>query len=78
MSTTAIDVKDLPTHFDEVLRQASSGIEVIVTEGNTPRARLVPLAGGQTPRRAGLHPGMIQMSDDFDAPLPDEFWLGKS
>ena len=29
-------------------------------------------------RVLGLHPGSMRMSDDFDAPLPDEFWLGKS
>lgn len=29
-------------------------------------------------RVLGLHPGSMRMSDDFDAPLPDEFWFGKS
>ena len=29
-------------------------------------------------RLAGLHPGAIQMSADFDTPLPDEFWIGRS
>lgn len=29
-------------------------------------------------RVLGLHLGSMQMSADFDAPLPDEFWLGKS
>ncbi len=28
-------------------------------------------------RVAGLHAGMAWMSDDFDEPLPDEFWLGE-
>lgn len=28
------------------------------------------------PRILGLHPGAIWMSNDFDDPLPDEFWLG--
>ena len=28
-------------------------------------------------RIAGLNRGMISMSEDFDAPLPDEFWLGR-
>lgn len=28
------------------------------------------------PVRLGLFRGQIQTSDDFDAPLPDEFWLG--
>ena len=33
----------------------------------------------QEARRVGnLHPGNFQMSDDFDDPLPDEFWLGQS
>ncbi|CAN1209388.1 DUF2281 domain-containing protein [Tumidithrix helvetica PCC 7403] len=27
-------------------------------------------------RVAGLHKGQIWMSDDFNEPLPDEFWLG--
>lgn len=33
----------------------------------------------QPPKKAcvlGLHAGSIQMSDDFDEPLPGEFWLG--
>ncbi len=25
----------------------------------------------------GLHAGLIEMSPDFTAPLPDSFWLGK-
>ncbi|SKB06027.1 hypothetical protein SAMN02745166_04403 [Prosthecobacter debontii] len=25
----------------------------------------------------GLHAGMITMSDDFNEPLPDSFWLGE-
>jgi predicted DNA-binding antitoxin AbrB/MazE fold protein len=28
-------------------------------------------------RILGLHPGAMQMSDDFDEPLPDSFWLGE-
>ena len=27
-------------------------------------------------RRAGLHAGAWEVAQDFDAPLPDEFWLG--
>ncbi len=28
-------------------------------------------------RTAGLHTGQYWISDDFDAPLPDSFWLGE-
>ena len=30
-----------------------------------------------SPRRAGLHVGAWEVAEDFDAPLPDEFWLGR-
>ena len=29
------------------------------------------------PRIPGLHQGEIWMSEDFNDPLPDEFWLGE-
>ena len=29
------------------------------------------------PRILGLNRGAMKMSDDFDAPLPDDFWLGE-
>lgn len=29
------------------------------------------------PFKLGLHAGLIKMSSDFTAPLPDSFWLGK-
>lgn len=35
------------------------------------------MGGPPRERVAGLHPGAIVMAPDFDAPLPDEFWLGK-
>jgi hypothetical protein len=29
-------------------------------------------------RTPGLHPGVFIISDDFDEPLPDSFWLGEA
>lgn len=31
----------------------------------------------RTPFVFGLHAGMMEMSPDFDDPLPDSFWLGE-
>jgi antitoxin (DNA-binding transcriptional repressor) of toxin-antitoxin stability system len=75
--TTAIDIRELPARLDEVLALAAAGGEVILLEGSTPRARVVPF-GPAPPRVAGLHPGAIQPAPDFDAPLPDDFWAGQS
>ncbi len=74
--TTAIDIRELPARLDEALTLVSAGGEVLLLDGPTPRARLVPL--GPAPlRAAGLHPGALQPAPDFDAPLPDDFWAGQ-
>jgi antitoxin (DNA-binding transcriptional repressor) of toxin-antitoxin stability system len=75
MPTITVEVRELPARFGEMLSLAAAGTEVIVTEGQVPRARLVPLVPGRA-RVLGLHPGDIQTSDDFDAPLPDDYWAG--
>jgi antitoxin (DNA-binding transcriptional repressor) of toxin-antitoxin stability system len=75
MPVLTIEVNELPARFGEMITLAAAGTEVVVTEGNVARARLVPLSAAQA-RVPGLHPGAIQTTDDFDAPLPDEFWAG--
>ena len=77
MPTTSIDVQELAARLDEILKLANAGTEVIVTEGNVPRAKLLPL-GDKPPRVAGLNAGTMQIADDFDAPLPDDFWTGEA
>ena len=72
---TIIDIRELPARLEEALALAASGGEVILTDGATPRARIVP-CGGASPRVAGLHAGAIRAASDFDAPLPDDFWVG--
>ena len=71
-----VDFRELPARFVELLDLARSGTEVVVTDGQTPQARLIPLAATGT-RIPGLHAGMVDIAPDFDDPLPDEFWEGK-
>jgi hypothetical protein len=63
---TTIDIRELPARLAEAVALASSGVEVILTEG----------CETAVPRVPGLHPGSIEIAPDFDVPLPDEFWAG--
>ena len=76
MQTKTVDVYEAQTHLVELLSLVSAGTEIILTAGNTPLARIVPMADSPTPRIAGLHPGAIWTSEDFDEPLPEDFWAG--
>ena len=76
MQTKTVDVDEAQTHLVELLLLVSAGTEIILMAGSTPRARIVPMAGAPTPRVAGLHPGAIWTSKDFDEPLPEGFWTG--
>ena len=85
MSKTMIEIGDLPARFAEMIQRAATGEEVVITENQVPRAKLIvtpsagPLPGNTTGLRIpGLFAGQIQTTDDFDDPLPDEFWFGES
>jgi antitoxin (DNA-binding transcriptional repressor) of toxin-antitoxin stability system len=76
MLTKTVDVSEAQAHLKELLSLVLEGAEIVLTEDSTPIARFVPIASPTTLRVAGLHPGAIWTSDDFDEPLPEEFWTG--
>ncbi|NEQ68412.1 MAG: prevent-host-death protein [Symploca sp. SIO2D2] len=82
MSNKIFDLKQLPSSVTELLSLIQDDQEIIITDDNIPVARLTilnPVA--QTKLKLeempqpGLNLGAMVMSDDFDQPLPDEFWL---
>ncbi|MBZ5584185.1 MAG: type II toxin-antitoxin system prevent-host-death family antitoxin [Acidobacteriia bacterium] len=57
-------------HFSELIEKAILGEEVIVSKGNKPVAKIVPLRPAK--RKPGAGKGQILfMSPDFDAPIDD-------
>lgn len=76
MATTTVDIIKTPTQLDDLLSLVVAGTEVIIARDNKMLARMVP-ATPQYQRVGNLNPGSIETSDDFDAPLSDEFWMGR-
>jgi antitoxin (DNA-binding transcriptional repressor) of toxin-antitoxin stability system len=72
-----IDIRELPARLDELLALAATGREIILSDGVQLRARLLPIVPS-APRIAGLHAGAVVPATDFDAPLPDDFWAGRT
>lgn len=74
MVTKTVDVSGSQMSLKDLLSLVLEGTEIVLTEGNIPLARLVPMALPKKPRIAGLHSGAFWTSEDFDEPLPEEFW----
>lgn len=74
MVTKTIDIRE--AQLPELLSLALAGNEVILTEDDKPVARLIPVSSPGKTRVAGLNRGAAWISEDFDEPLPDEFWTG--
>jgi antitoxin (DNA-binding transcriptional repressor) of toxin-antitoxin stability system len=73
--TKTIDVQQSQPGWKDLLPWILEGTEIVFSEGSRPLARLLPLTSPSSPRRPGLHKGAIQVSADFDEPLPDDFWV---
>ncbi len=69
-----IDVSVAQMSVQQLLNLIDEGTEILLTDSGKPLARLVPIIEQNAPRIAGLHPGAISTSNDFDEPLPEEFW----
>ena len=76
MATRIVNILKWSPQLSELLEFTRVGDEVVIVEGGRLLARLVPVARLVNERVAGLHRGAIWTSDDFDAPLPDEFRTG--
>lgn len=77
MPTQTINLDKVEKQLAELLAIVEHNGEVVIAQNGKPLARLEPITPKKKKRIAGLNRGMIWTSEDFDEPLPDEFWLGK-
>ncbi len=75
MSTKYVSLAEASGHLAELIDAAGRGDEIVIeAEGKAP-VKLMRVKAEHKQRVFGQHAGMIGMSPDFDAPLPDAFWL---
>ena len=68
-----VTIHEAKTHLSKLLKRVQAGEEIIIANGKTPAAMLVPIREQPelTERRFGGLKGKIWIADDFDAPLED-------
>lgn len=66
-----VNIYAAKTNLSRLVDRARAGDEIVIARHGRPVARLVPVEHDEPDRRPGLLAGKIEISDDFDAPLPD-------
>jgi antitoxin (DNA-binding transcriptional repressor) of toxin-antitoxin stability system len=69
-----IEVTDT-TSLGDLVELARTEAGIMLTKSGEPVAQVIPIQGKPKQRISPLHPGAWDVSEDFDEPLPDEFWL---
>lgn len=72
-----IDVMTQTGTFADLVDLARQEAGLVLVKSGQPVAQLIPMPDPTRQRIAPLHPDAMQVAADFDAALPDEFWLGK-
>lgn len=69
-----VGVGEAKARLSELLDRVEAGDRVVVTRRGTPIAVLSPYTQSSRGRAAALGnaAGLVEVSDDFDAPLPDD------
>lgn len=65
-----INIHEAKTHLSRLLERVASGEEIIIAKAGKPIARLIAYGTKRGQRRGGQWRGMVNLGDDFDAPLP--------
>jgi len=69
------NIHEAKTQFSKLINDALAGQEIIIAKADLPLVKLVPIQIEKT-KRIGAFKGKIKISNDFDAPLPDEILKG--
>jgi prevent-host-death family protein len=62
-----VKVHEAKEHFARLLRRVEAGEEITIMRGNTPVARLIPMASSRVAAQ-GMDQGRVWIAEDFDAP----------
>jgi prevent-host-death family protein len=70
-----VNIFEAKTQLSKLIEIAEKGEDVIIARAGKPVARLTRLEAVKKPIRYGLLKGKIHIADDFDDPLPEDFFI---
>jgi prevent-host-death family protein len=72
MTIQTYNVQEAKAQLSKLLQDVDSGIEVIIAKAGKPMARISRIEKNSAKIRFGILKGKVKVSENFDAPLPDD------
>lgn len=73
--TKTVDISAAREHLLDLVNTVAEGGEIVILKDKKPIIRMVPFHAPNAKRVAGLGRGEAWISDDFDAPIDESFWM---
>lgn len=67
-----LNIYEVKTHLSKLVEQAHNGETIIIAKSGKPWAKIIPFDAPKKRFKFGTMKGKIKISDDFNAPLPDD------
>lgn len=68
-----VNIYDAKTQLSKLITQVLAGEEIVIAKSGKPLIKLSPYEAEIPPKRMGGQlRGILEMTEDFDAPLPDD------
>jgi len=71
MAVATVELAQAEVQLAQLIAQVKNGIEILITSGGLPVARLLPATEAPSNRVPGSAKGLFTVPDDFDAPIED-------
>ncbi len=68
---TTVKIHHAKTHLSRLIEKACGGEEIIISRGDEPLVRLLPLRGKKGQRKPGSMKGKLKLGPEFFEPLPE-------
>jgi antitoxin (DNA-binding transcriptional repressor) of toxin-antitoxin stability system len=66
-----VTIQKAQAHLMQLIQKALAGEEIVIAKGETPLVKLVAVSNERSERRIGADKGVVEIADDFNAPLDD-------
>ena len=74
MTAQTYNIQEAKVRLSRLLQEVASGAEVIIAKAGKPMARISRIEESRPTIRFGVLKGKVKVSEDFDAPLPDDLF----